>query len=421
MRCCVFIILFFSIINCIYSQSGIDTLSLSVKDAEAKFLEKNLILLAQKYNIDISKAQTLQARVWENPTIDIEQNAYNWYTKKFFDIGYNGETAVGIDQLISLAGKRNKRILLSNVNSEIVEYQFYDLLRTLKYQLHTCMNDLFYLQRSVKIFDKEILSLQKVVDQYNVQLEKGNVSLKEATRLKAELFSLENDRMDVVDSINYKIGTIRLLIHDSTAVYIKPQIEADKIQNVSMKEIEFSKLQKQARENRFDLKVSESQIKYQEVNLAYQKSMAVPDIHLTGRYDHAGSYINDYFALGFAIDLPVWNRNKGNKQVAKCQLDQSKIQYLQYMSQVDNDILYAKVHAEQLEKRFKNLDKKFISDLEILIDGIITNYEKRNISLLEFLDYYQTYKESMMDLNRLQNNYMNAIEQLNYVTGKEIL
>jgi cobalt-zinc-cadmium efflux system outer membrane protein len=42
---------------------------------------------------------------------------------------------------------------------------------------------------------------------------------------------------------------------------------------------------------------------------------------------------------------------------------------------------------------------------------------KRNISLLEFLDYYDTYKTNTLLLNSQLLGYVTALEQLNYVTG----
>ncbi|MCS6822161.1 MAG: TolC family protein, partial [Microscillaceae bacterium] len=51
-----------------------DTLKLDLKLAEQTFLEKNLVLLAQKANIGVVKAQEIQAKLWDNPQISFEQS-----------------------------------------------------------------------------------------------------------------------------------------------------------------------------------------------------------------------------------------------------------------------------------------------------------------------------------------------------------
>ena len=81
-------------------------LPLDIAQAESRFLQKNLVLLSAKYNINISKALEQQAKLWNNPTVSLEQNIYNQYTDKYFDMSSSGQSAVQIQQLILLALQR---------------------------------------------------------------------------------------------------------------------------------------------------------------------------------------------------------------------------------------------------------------------------------------------------------------------------
>ena len=60
----------------------------------------------------MAQAQVLQARLFENPVISLEQNVYNRLNGKYFDFGKEGETVVEVEQVIRLAGQRNKQIKL---------------------------------------------------------------------------------------------------------------------------------------------------------------------------------------------------------------------------------------------------------------------------------------------------------------------
>ena len=51
-----------------------DTLRLTIQKAEEKFLSKNILLLAEKCNIDAAKASIIQAKLWDNPTLNFEQS-----------------------------------------------------------------------------------------------------------------------------------------------------------------------------------------------------------------------------------------------------------------------------------------------------------------------------------------------------------
>lgn len=76
------------------------------------FLKQNLSLIAARYDMDIAQAQVLQARLFENPVISLEQNVYNRLNGKYFDMGKDGESGVEIEQVISIAGQRSNRIRL---------------------------------------------------------------------------------------------------------------------------------------------------------------------------------------------------------------------------------------------------------------------------------------------------------------------
>ena len=69
------------------------------------------------------------------------------------------------------------------------------------------------------------------------------------------------------------------------------------------------------------------------------------------------------------------------------------------------------------EKTYNNFDPGFKQDFTHLVGEVYKNYEKRNIGLLEFLDYYDTYKTNTLLLNGLLLSRTLALEQLNFVTG----
>ena len=68
--------------------------TLTLKDAGQLFLKQNLSLIAARYDMDIAQAQVLQARLFENPVISLEQNVYNRLNGKYFDMGKDGESVL---------------------------------------------------------------------------------------------------------------------------------------------------------------------------------------------------------------------------------------------------------------------------------------------------------------------------------------
>ncbi|HZW70966.1 MAG TPA: TolC family protein, partial [Hanamia sp.] len=129
-----------------------DTLRLTLPQAETFFLNKNLDLIAQKYSVDSAKATVITAKLYDNPDFSYSNAFYNSETHHFFD----PEMSVQISQLIRLAGKRNKAITVAKSGIKIAEFQFYDLLRTLRFVLRNDFYNIYFLEQSSKLYQVEI-------------------------------------------------------------------------------------------------------------------------------------------------------------------------------------------------------------------------------------------------------------------------
>ena len=112
------------LILCVVTVHAQDTIRLSLPEAENQFLQKNLSLLAEKYNIDIAKALVVQARLYTNPNFSVTGNIYNQQQKKLLDVSnQSGEYIIAVQQLIRVAGKRNKEIKLAETTTKLSEYE----------------------------------------------------------------------------------------------------------------------------------------------------------------------------------------------------------------------------------------------------------------------------------------------------------
>jgi outer membrane protein, heavy metal efflux system len=402
-----------------YAQS--DTLPLPLAAAEARFTQNNLLLLAQKFSIEESKAFALQAKLWDNPSLYLEQSTYNRTTGEVLPAkGPNGQNIVQVQQLFSLAGKRNKRVGLENINTQIAEYQFFDLLRTLKYELRTSFFEVYFLQQSLTVYDTEIRSLQRTVDLYQAQYERGNIPLKELIRLKAFLFTLENERKELHYRIAGNQTKLQVLMGEQESVYIVPQISREAAGQVSIGLYSLSQLTELALENRYDLKAYQAGNQYARQNLAYQKALAVPDVHLGGVYDRNGSYIANYTGISVGFDLPVFNRNQGNIKAAQARLQAAQTMAENHSLQVSKEVQLAYAKAQEAENLYRKFDKQFAGDFDKLMEGMTRSYERKTIALLEFIDFFESYKENVLYMNQLQTDRIHSLEELSLTTGKTL-
>jgi len=405
-----------------YSQTtaqSIDTLSLTLQQAQQRFLDSNYALLAQRYNIDAQRALIIQARLLPNPNLSVSQGFYNAQTKQFLPFGSNGETQAGLSQLILLAGKRNKQIKIAEADEKLSEYQFYDLIRTLKYTLRTDFFNIYYLQQSAKAYDEEISSLQQVVTAFNEQEGKGYISEKEVVRIKAQLYSLQAEYNALINQINDTQSEIRLVLQVHTS-YINPLADTTAVQSLDPSQYSLSTLIDSAYNGRTDLMIAKANTDISKLNYTYQKSLAVPDLTLAAAYDQQGSYIHNFNSIGFGIDIPIFNRNQGNIKSARSMIDFNSATQKSVTATVEENVYRSLQKAIDADKMYKNIDPKFSGDFERLMREVLMNYQKRNLSLLDFLDFYDSYKQNILQINSIKFNKVSAFEDLNFYTGTNL-
>lgn len=399
------------------AQNSVQTVTL--QSVEDSFLVKNYLLLAQRYQIDASKALVRQAKMWSNPSFSTVLGFGSTDKLKPFNVGSGGETQYNIDQLIQTAGKRNKAIQLAATATKMSEANFDELIRTLRLQLRENVYNIYYQQQTEKVLKEQLGNLQTIVDAYVTADKKGSVAHADLVRLQALQVGIENDFADLKQQELESQKNLQQLLHsqDFYAADIKPTDLAP----YTLDKIQLPQLLEAASKNRADVRMADLQYQTAQLNYRLQKSLAVPDLHVGATYDKQGSYVNNFVGLTLGIDLPVWNRNQGNIHAAKLQISSEQQQLLQQQSVAQTEVLNAYQRIVALEKRYKGFDlHQFQGEFDTLIAEVSKNFSKGNISLLQFIDYFNSYSDNAKNINKFLSNRVNAYEELNYATGQEL-
>jgi cobalt-zinc-cadmium efflux system outer membrane protein len=394
-----------------------DTLRLSIRQADSLFLKNNLELLAEKYQIDIAKSIEIQDKLWDNPNVNVEVSAYN-PSRGLFDVGRNGQKAISIQQMITRAGKRNKQVALDVESTRKSEYQFFDLVRTLKFDLRQIFFETHFLEQTIALLDNQIGTLNTTVAAFDKEYTRSNISLKEVVRLKALLFQLTNDRANILFELAENQRDLRTYLN--TDLPVKPIVNSTDINRYRIKNYDLASLRDKAIQSRSDLKIVQSSSKQAELNYTLQKALAVPNIQLGAVYDQASNYTNNYFGVSASMDLPFFNRNQGNIKAAKSNISYFKTAEKAKENSIGNEVDAALQKVNVAENAYQSVESRFTDQFELLNKGIYDNFQKRNITLLEFIDFIETYNESIREFNRLQADRIKVYEELNFVVGEEL-
>lgn len=404
---------------CYVTKAEGQSVKLTLQEAGQRFATCNLELIAERYNIDIAEAEVIQARLFEKPVISLEQNVYNRLNGKYFDVGKEGEAVIEIEQLIYIAGQRNKRVRVEKLNKEMAVYQFEEVLRTLRSELNSKFIEIYYTRKSLSVYDKEIDYLERLLEAMKEQNEKGNISLLEKSRIQALLLSLQQERNDALNRLIALQGDMRLLLGLEADETFELVFDASVLKQMDTGAVSFAELAERLA-GRPDMKMARTNIQVSRANVSLQKSLAFPEVSLKGSYDRAGNFCDNYFAVGLSISVPVFNRNQGNIKSARLAVLQNTNREELARRQAETELFTSYARLEKAVKLYRSSNFELERDFGTIIEGVNSNYQKRNISLLEFIDYYQAYKETCLQLYQTEKDVFLAMEEVNTVTGSDV-
>ena len=392
---------------------------LDLSSCEQQFVKNNLLLLARHYNIDATKALTIQAKIWDLPYLSGEFNAINPPNSKVLDVGGKGQKALAIQQLIYLGGKKKNQVALSKVNEQMADLDFQDLLRVLKFQLRKSFFTLYFNNKKIETTDVQIAHILDLVNAYTVQVQKGNVPLKELVRLQSLLISFRNERIEIINSNIDEQNNLKLLLNETaniTPVYDETTFNKYLKETVGDTKV----LEGLATENRADYLLVNKNIEANQWSVKWQQSLAKPDVNLGLSYDQRGGAFNNQVNVTFGIPLAFWNRNQGNIKFSQVILQQAKADKETFSQKLQTEIATNLSKWNEAKINYQQLSPTTIADFDEVYRGVLQNFQKRNVSILEFTDFMESYNVMSLQINESKKRVALTAEELNSVLNYNV-
>lgn len=395
----------------------------SVADLENLFQKNNLQLIAKKYEVNKAEALLIQEKLWPNPTLTVD-NLNLWANKSFETMpnlignyGSKQQLNMELEQLIETAGKRKKRIAIKKAEQEGSQLEFEEVLRQLRLDLRNNLHSIRRLQLQEKELNTVHRLFSQLNEQYKIQAGKQHISQVSYFRVNSELIGIQKELLDLKTELNDRIQELRVLT----------QMPELKVENIVFDEFSMAKfktlpsnLKEQALSQNIYLQTLNNEIQISEIQLRLEKAHRTPNFNLLMNYERGGNVMNNFIGFGLNIDLPIFNRNKGNIQAAKIQLEQNQVSYsmgqLTLGNEIDKILNRLEIYTRNLEQWQENHDEGLVEVLE----NYIKYLQERQVTLIEFIDFAQAQREAQQAFLELQEKYSNSIEELQYLVGKDL-
>ncbi|QOI98755.1 MAG: TolC family protein [Flammeovirgaceae bacterium] len=379
-------------------------------------MNENLALLASYYNVNIAKAEVKQAKLWNNPYFIFNGDLYSNETNEYFH--FRNQHLLQIEQTFSYAGKHTNNVKLARIGVEMAEKQLEDVMRCLLFEMGNIYNNLAALQEKQGLYNQVISNYDRLMEATRKQLQVGAISLTEALRLESEYIAVKAEALQNYNDMERAMADLRTMLRlpENTLIRVelKPPLLVQTFDSLSLSD--------QAISIRPDLEAMKISKRYQERNLKLQKSIAVPDVKLAYQpRDRGSNYVRPYQGFNVEFAVPLFDRNQGRIQSAEFSVKKIVLEIEQMENRVRNEVMAAYKRYKNSSIGLTNYKPEFINQIRQLNESTNQNFQKRNISLLEFIDQQRIFILTNIQLIELRQQYLNNVNELNFTVGTTVI
>jgi cobalt-zinc-cadmium efflux system outer membrane protein len=389
----------------------------------ARFEQENPTLLADKLNVDESKAQEITSFLRPNPDLTLSADGTQIAPYKGVWQPFAGTSeSPSLSYLHERRHKRELRLESAKKGTLIAESSHADLERTLLFNLRGAFVSVLQAKVTVQLAVDDLAYYDHVLQIGSDRFRAGDISQIDLDRLELQRVQYESDVQTA--EVNLRTAKIQLLtlLNDRTPIERFDLSGAFDFNDHLLPRDEFRKI---AQDNRPDLKAAVEAVNKAQTDHRLAVANGSTDPTLGAWYTHNSSNNNPFGinTLGFSVSVPlrIFDRNQGEKQ--RTQLDIARHEKVRDAAEAgvlsDVDSGYATLESNVILLR--PYKARYLQQSIRVRDTVAFAYQHGGASLLEFLNAQSEYRTVQLGYVSLVGAYLNAANQLNLAVGREVV
>lgn len=393
---------------------------ISIDRAVAVALDRNLDLIAQRFDVDLASAQVMTAGLRANPTLSLGADYQDLLGSHFQNDPSSGagppEFNARLDYPFDIAGKRRKRLEIALGDRSISELLLLNAVRELSFQVRSACIDVLQAETVLELGRRQLETLESVVEINAVRVRDGDLAEAELmrTRLAARQVAgaIRLSELELAKA-RTSLGLLLATPADAQPIEVQGPIPSEPL------DVAVDGLRAEARAERPDLRALEQARGRADDDISLQRALAVTDLGVGVQYHRQTAYAKGD-SLGFFLngEIPVFNRNQGEIHRARTTLRQVEAQLAAFRASLDADVTRAVATYRAARDRLNVFEGGALDEAKEVRDAAEYSYRRGEASFLEFLDAQRAYIETARSYHETLADHARARFGIDYVTGR---
>lgn len=385
--------------------------AITLDQAVEIFMRQNLQLVAARYDIETADAEKLTARLRPNPQLSIGLSdlpvslSGPFIKEQTYDYG--------VSRLFELGGKRSKRIDTANANSDVARGQFqmvvWQLTNDLKRKFYTVVLN----QSLLNLAQENETTFAEIVKHTTELMNAGEISGLDLERVEVEKLKFDTDLANAERDYEVALRDLRFALGGD---YRAMDIDVSGTIDYEPHQFTHDQLLDLALAARPDLKAAKLSEVAADANIRLQDAQRIPDLTLASGVSQVPAGTSS-FTFGVGIELPVSNRNQGER--AKALIEKKKAQNQEQLltNQVLSDVDKSLVAFEKQRHRVDLYRTGVISKVNDIQNMTQIALKAGESSTLDLLDAIRTRRDTLASFYQTLFDYQMSLLDLELATA----
>ncbi len=392
----------------------------SVEEAIAEALNKNLDLLAAKAGVPVAEARRITAALKPNPVLTLDADHLNVLPPKFTPDNNGGpnEISVRMDYLIERGGKRLNRVALAETEKSLAELSVRETARQLIFAVQSAFVDVQQAQEGLALAKQNLANLNGIVEINTAKVKAGDLAGVELNRSQIAAMQFQTAVRQAQLQVLQAKTRLQFLMGrtgGTADIDITAPVRRDPLA------FGLEELREAAERLRPDLAgLRQSQVRSR-ADLKLQVSQSIVDYTVGSEY-RRGQSPGGTNSMGFflSVPIPVHNKNQGEIARAEREITQWDARIKAAQAGVQNEVRTAYQQFVTVRDLLQEIETNLLAKAKTVRETTEYSYRRGEASLVEFLDAQRAYNDAVQSYNEVRTNYARTLYLIDSVTGRSV-
>lgn len=384
-------------------------------------LNRNLRLLADRFNISIGEARIIQARLKPNPVLSVGGN-YLDVLGSGFDPGRSaaGPTEVNarIDYLVERGRKRHERIAVAEAARAVAQLELLNSTRTLIFDVQNGFTEVLLAKENLELARASLAAFNRIVTVNRTRVDSGDLAKVELVRSEVAALQFRNQVRQ--SEMRLRMAKNRLQALMGRTVFA-PDFEIAGALRRDRLLLEQPKILEAALAARPDLDALRRDQARSQAELRLQLAQGKVDYSIGAGYNRqlnvGAGRRGDSLGVFFSLPLPVYNRNQGEIERAKREQAQIQARIKSLEQEIAAEVANAYEQYSTAKALLETIEADMLDQAKRVREVIDFSYRRGEATFVELLDAQRTFNETMQGLNEARAEYARSLFLIDSISG----